>query len=117
MAESMLAALAASHCRSAATRSTAAAAQHTLHRHTPGLSAGDARQRPQHVIMPAPRLAAGIQKGDQHGEESTQVLESGSGIKVLDWEPAVQLPSLKAADAGRSLELLKSAEPVPSGQA
>ena len=116
MAESMLAALAALHHRSTATTSTAAAAQHTLHERTPKLSEANARQQPKPVIMPGPRLAAGGQNGDQHGEESAQVPEYDSGSRELHWEPAVQLPSLQAADAGRGLELLKAAEPVPSGQ-
>ena len=116
MAESMLAALATLHHRSAATRSAAAAAHHTVHEHTLALSQGDVRQHSPHVSMPAPRLAAGGQKGDQHGEESAQVPESDNGSKELHWEPAVQLPSLQAADAGRSLELLRNAEPVLSGQ-
>ena len=116
MAESMLAALAALHHKSAATIGTSAAAQHTVHGHTSELSKGNARQQPKHVVMPGPRLAAGGQKGKQHGEESAQAPENESGSRELHWEPAVQLPSLQAADAGRSLELLKAAEPVPSGQ-
>ena len=117
MAQSMLAALAALHHSGAATRSAAAAAPHrTLHQHAPRLAEGDARQQAEHPIMPAPRLAAGGQKGDQHGEESAQMPEGDSGRKELHWEPTVQLPSLQAADAGRSLELLKHAVPLPSGQ-
>ena len=116
MAESMLAALAALHHRSAATTSTAAAAEQTLHGRTPKLSEANARQRFQHVIMPGPRLAAGGQNGDQHVGESAQVPESDSGSRELHWEPAVQLPSLQAEDAGRSLDLLRKAEIVPSGQ-
>ena len=116
MAESMLAALAALHHRSAATTSTAAAAQQTLHGRTPQLSEASARQLSQHVSMPGPRLAAGGQNGDQHVGESAQVPESDGGSRELHWEPAVQLPSLQAEDAGRSLDLLRKAEPMPSGQ-
>ena len=116
MAESMLAALATLGHKSAATSNAAVAARHAQLGPTHELPEGDARRQPQHGIMPAPRLAAGGQRGDQHGEGSAQVPQSDSGGRELHWQPAVQLPSLQAADAGRSQELLKDAQPIPSGQ-
>ena len=42
--------------------------------------------------------------------------DSGSKVAEVHWEPAVQLPSLQAADGGRREEILRKAEPLPAGQ-
>ncbi len=102
MAQSMLAALGAS--RPGASLASAPAAQgDRLHSANMHLRASGP------AVVKAPRAAAGQELAEEQHD-------SGSKVAEVHWEPAVQLPSLQAADGGRREEILRKAEPLPAGQ-
>ena len=103
MAQSMLAALRSSH-QGAAGASTAAGA---LRRQAQSM---ESRR------LGGARLAAVHAPGPEAGQRPTQHGESAGKAAEVHWEPAVQLPSLQAADGGRCKDILSKADPISAGQ-
>ena len=83
----------------------------------PGTSSAPVPAAPRHRHLTGSRPAVSEIARPAAGQRLTEEEhDSSSKVAEVHWEPAVQLPSLQAADGGRREEVLRKAEPLPAGQ-